>query len=349
MKSPNGYARAFGPSFLLVLPLLIAAARWVGPNQTANNKSLVATYTTGTLHVSIPYPGPYPGASTGPGKLSLEILSPEDQVIGHSEKLIEAAAGGGQWQQDIRLEKPLALDDLAWHRLHYRFEYRNQQSAAIDETESISQILRIPVVHILGQQSYLAGSQAAVRIIVTDSRNEAIDGSGSVRIETLAQGHAPRILFTGRLNRRGTTEAQFRFPPELVGSYLLKYAVETPIGSTEFNQPVRLEDKISILLSTEKPVYQPGQTIHVRALALDRSNHQAVANRKLIFEVEDPRGNKVFKKSTVTDPFGIVTAEFELADEAVFQYFCSGTNDFIALPSARQIPHPRADLPIARV
>ena len=80
-------------------------------------------------------------------------------------------------------------------------------------------------------------------------------------------------------------------------------------------QDVRLEDKVSILLTTEKPIYQPGQTIHVRALALDRSNHEAAANRKLTFEVEDSRGNKVFKKATQTDKFGIASAEFGLADE----------------------------------
>src|SRR5262249_14588979 len=59
----------------------------------------------------------------------------------------------------------------------------------------------------------------------------------------------------------------------------------------------------------------PGQTIHVRALALDRSNHQAATDRKLTFELEDSRGNKVFKKATHTDKFGIGSAEFALADE----------------------------------
>jgi len=78
---------------------------------------------------------------------------------------------------------------------------------------------------------------------------------------------------------------------------------------------VRLEDKAQILLTTEKPIYQPGQTIHARALALDRSTHEATANRKLTFEVEDSRGNKVFKKATQTDEFGIASADFTLADE----------------------------------
>src|SRR6185369_7085200 len=50
-------------------------------------------------------------------------------------------------------------------------------------------------------------------------------------------------------------------------------------------------------------------------LALDSANHDAAAASKLTFEVEDSRGNKVFKKATQTDKFGIASAEFALADE----------------------------------
>ena len=39
---------------------------------------------------------------------------------------------------------------------------------------------------------------------------------------------------------------------------------------------------------------------------------KADADRKLTFELEDPRGNKVFKKITATDSFGIASAEFWL-------------------------------------
>ncbi len=53
----------------------------------------------------------------------------------------------------------------------------------------------------------------------------------------------------------------------------------------------------------------------MRALALDRADHQAAADRKLTFELEDSRGNKVFKKVTATDNFGVASAEFSLADE----------------------------------
>src|SRR5882724_8262532 len=314
MKAPNGdvWPRNL---WLFWLAALLATASivmfLVEPFQAAKGNAALVTYTRGVLHVSIPYHAVH----SGDGRLKVEVLDPEDKVLGHAETQLAIGEGYGRWQEDIRLDKALGVDDLVWHRIRYRYEYLDEKAAALEGTESISQILRTPVVHILGQQSYLSGGPAAVRVIVTDSKNEAIAGAGTVRIELAVGEQKPRVLCTARLTRRGTAESQFRFPAGLTGSHQLRYVVDTAIGSTEYTQAVRLEDKVSILLTTEKPIYQPSQTIHVRALALDRANHEAAANRKLTFEVEDSRGNKVFKRATETDKFGIASAEFGLADE----------------------------------
>jgi hypothetical protein len=71
-------------------------------------------------------------------------------------------------------------------------------------------------------------------------------------------------------------------------------------------------------LTTDKPLYQPGQTMHVRALALDGPTRAAAADQPLTLEVEDAKGNKVFKRRGRTDRFGISSADFELADEVNF-------------------------------
>jgi hypothetical protein len=313
MESSSGHST---PSryWLLFVPvvLVIAAIVTVQSFQAASGEPAPgATYAHGTLDLTIPYHA----AQAGAGKLRVEVVDPEDHVVGSVERTVDAVQGQGHWRERIALAKPLAIDELVWHRVRYRFEYDEGKAAKIEGTDSISDILRMPVVHILGQQSYLTGGEAAVRVIVTDSHDEIIAGRGAVRVELLIPDQKSQLLFSGQLNRHGTTEAQFRFPAGVVGSYQLRYLVDTAIGSTEFVQPVRLEDKVSILLTTEKPIYQPGQMIHVRALALDRANHEAAAGRKLTFEVEDPRGNKVFKKATQTDKFGIASAEFGLADE----------------------------------
>ena len=304
---------------LLLLAVFLTTAGVVSLQtfQTSSHApSPVATYSQCRLRVTVPYYALHAGS----GQFTVEVLNPEDEVLGRAEQRVEITEKRGQLLSEVKLEKPLALDDLVWHRVRYRFEYDDAKKAAVEGTESISQILRRPVIHILGQQSYIAGGQATVRVIVTDSKDAVIAGRGSVEIEFFGASDTPasekaRVLFSGQLNHRGTTEAQFHFPAGVVGNYRLRYIAETPIGATEFTQDVRLEDKVSILLTSEKPLYQPGQTIHVRALALDRSDHEAAAKRTLTFEVEDSRGNKVFKKATATDQFGVASAEFGLADE----------------------------------
>ncbi|MGA2436953.1 MAG: MG2 domain-containing protein [Acidobacteriaceae bacterium] len=270
-----------------------------------------AAYANGRLAVTIPYNA----ASKGPGKLVAELLDPEDHVVGRSEASVSVARGDGTWQQVITPDQPVPLEDIVWHRLRYRFDYNDAKLAPIEGIESISEILRRPAVHIIGQTEYLSGSQASIRVIVSDANHPDIPESGTVHIELLQPGGNTYPLFSGPLNRRGTLEAQFRFPAGLTGNFQIRYVADTPIGSAEFTQAVKLQDKASILLTTEKPIYQPGQTIHVRALSLDRADSRAEAGRKLTFEIEDSRGNKVFKKATETDNFGIASADFSLADE----------------------------------
>ncbi len=223
------------------------------------------------------------------------------------------------WRMVIALRKPVPIAEIVWHRVRFRFQYSVPSQpvagpSTIAGIESISQVLECPVVRILGQSEYLAGSTAAVRVIVASAAGNMPE-TGSLRIELPQPSGPATTLFNGRLNQRGTVEAQLRFPAGLTGSHDLHYIAETPTGTAEYTQHIRLQEKASILLTTEKPLYQPGQVIHLRALALDRADHRSESNRNLSFEVEDARGNKVFRKATETDRFGVASAEFTLADE----------------------------------
>jgi len=320
--------------FRILAAVLLSAMAVLPFSFPAQTQEFAATYRQGKLFVTIPYDSTHEGSGT----LTVEILDPEDHSLGRVERGVSVRKGKGQWQQTIVPEQPIPFEDILWQRIRYRFEYDNDKSAAIEGIESISQIIRRPVVHVLGDKEYIAGSQAAVRVIVSEA-NSNVPQTGTVRIDLMAPDHDPRPLFSGALNRRGTVEASFRFPAGLTGNYQLRFAVDTPIGSTEYTQPIQLEDKASILLSTEKPIYQPGQTIHVRALAMDRAVGHAAADRKLTFEVEDSRGNKVFRKFTETDKFGIASGEFVLADEVNL-----GTYHLRALMGDPQAPANTAEI-----
>ena len=296
--------------FCFFATILLIAAAALRFNFPVHAERLAATYSNGKLSVTIPYNS----SEQGSGKLTVEILDPEDHSLGRIERNAEIRKGDGSWQETITPADAIPFDEILWQRLRYRFEYNDARFATIEGIESISQIIRRPVVHVIGEKEYISGSQAAIRVIVSEA-NSNIAQTGSLRVELLVPDHDAHPLFSGNLNHRGTVEASFRFPANLVGNYQLRFVVDTPIGSAEYTQPVQLEDKASILLTTEKPIYQPGQTIHVRALAMDRAAGHAASDRKLTFEVEDSRGNKVFRKNTETDKFGIASAEFALADE----------------------------------
>src|ERR1700694_4069343 len=179
---------------LLVIAAGVVLLSFQAP-QAPSGQSPAATYSHGILRVTIPYSAPRSGA----GQLTVEVLDPEDQTLGRIARRAEIELGKGEWQADVKLTKALPNDDLVWHRLRYQFVFSGEKEPAIKDTQSISEILRMPVMHILGQQSYLTGGAAAVRVIVTDSKNEVIAGPSSLRIELAPADQKPRLLFTGPL------------------------------------------------------------------------------------------------------------------------------------------------------
>ena len=291
-------------SLLVLLPCVPLAA------QSREPASLRVTYAHHALSVALPYHADRGGEA----QLSVQLLSPEDEVLGESVREIGVQPGDQEWKAVIALPEQTRLDELVWERVLCRVTYVGESKPVLETTRSVSEVLERPLLHVMGQGSYLAYAPASLRVVVADQEGRAIAGAGTVRVELNDAGAAPRVLFAGTLDKRGSLEPQWKFPRDVAGHHVLRIVADTVLGEVETSREIRVEDKASILLTTEKPIYQPGQTIHVRALALARGNHHAV-EQKLTFEVEDSRGNKVFRKSTATDAFGVASAEFTLADE----------------------------------
>src|SRR5262249_58569004 len=87
------------------------------------------------------------------------------------------------------------------------------------------------------------------------------------------------------------------------------------VGEENLQRTVQVKSEAKILLVTDKPLYQPGQLMHLRALALRPFDLKPVRKAELVFEVEDAKGNKVFKRTHQTSEYGIASVDFQLADE----------------------------------
>lgn len=271
----------------------------------ADDDELAAVYRNGSLEVNVPNE---PGTVNN-HTLSIEILDPNDKLVA---KVVRSASPSDNraLRVTVPLDKSFALEDLAWDRL----KINTGDSSKI---VSLSEILRVPVVRIFAQRAYAAGSPASVRIITVDSRAGNPLRDSRVKLE-LVNGDRATTLFAGRTDSLGTAQVAFTLPAESYGSRQLRVTADTSLGTVTANQPIQLERRDRILLTTDKPLYQPGQTIHLRSLALDGPSRAAIADQPITLEVEDGKGNKVFKKRDRTDRFGIASADFELADEVNF-------------------------------
>jgi len=174
-------------------------------------------------------------------------------------------------------------------------------------------------VQLLGQAEWLADSPASVRIVARNHPTEEPVANAAVTLQ-LKGGDPPHeaTLLETKTNAQGTIDASFRVPNWPEGQYELTVRVASDLGTDVLVQPVTLRRDLQILLTTDKPVYQPEQKMHLRALALRRPDLQPLAQAEITLEVEDARGNKVFKKAQTASQFGIVAATFQLADEINF-------------------------------
>jgi len=186
-------------------------------------------------------------------------------------------------------------------------------SRSSDDLSPLQTVLR-------GQSQWLAGGPASLRIIVTNHETgEPVRGAVHVTLSPTDPDlrMAPQRLFTGALDA-GTVDASFRVPELPPGAYDLSVRVVSALGIDVIERSISITREAQILLTTDKPLYQPGQTIHLRALALQRPSLQPAAGTGITLEVDDSRGNKVFKRQLQTSDFGVASAEFILADEINF-------------------------------
>ncbi len=166
-----------------------------------------------------------------------------------------------------------------------------------------------------GQDRFAPGGLVSLRMSVFDAgSSKPIDGA-RMRVLLRSSDGKETVIYDGPSDRHGTARAGLRLPELPEGGYTLELHAERGHESTKLSQPVTVERRYRVLLSTDKPSYQPGQTIHVRALAREAATQKTPEGRELVFSVLDPRGNKVGKKRVPVDAYGTASFDFPLADE----------------------------------
>jgi uncharacterized protein YfaS (alpha-2-macroglobulin family) len=169
---------------------------------------------------------------------------------------------------------------------------------------------------VLGQSRYVPGSQAALRIVVRNINDQSPLPDSTVKVLLQpAKGGRAIPLYEGTTDSSGVANVAFQVPDGVDPSQELIVETTSNLGEDQLERAVTIDREYKILLSTDKPLYQPGQEIHIRALSLSTFDLVPAAGREIEFIIADGKGNKVFRETVETSDFGIAAVDFQLASE----------------------------------
>jgi CD109 antigen len=151
------------------------------------------------------------------------------------------------------------------------------------------------------------GQQESISIALFRAQGAVdVPAASTVTVELLKDG-ASVTRSSGWVPGRGIVP--FDLPALDGGEYTLR------VSAKGFRQQaaVRVEDGTLVFIETDKPIYKPGQTVHVRVLALDALLRPAAG--EALVEALDAQGIKVFRKTVVVDEYGMGNVDLPLSSE----------------------------------
>jgi hypothetical protein len=171
-------------------------------------------------------------------------------------------------------------------------------------------------LHLYGQTELLAGTNSSLRVRLINHQSGTAIANVPVDIELRdpTTNHVVALTqFT--TDAQGSGQPRFQLPDWVNGKYELRVVAHPSRTPEVITRTIQLKRSWKLMLSSDKPVYQPGRTIHVRSLALRRPDLKPVASEKVTFTIADPKGNVIFQRHGQTSKHGIAAIDCPLANE----------------------------------
>jgi hypothetical protein len=245
---------------------------------------------------------------TQAGELSVALLDNRGEFLGEDRQMVPRSA------EAVGLVFTLWAPRVAADRAVVRCRFQGQTV-----TTPLHRILlsRPHELALSCGREFFPGSRSPIHCEVRGVRSvqEVVPLAGAAVTVRLRGDRKDWEIFQGRTDLQGTAAGMLRLPDVPGGKYTLEVDSRSALGSERHSREVVIRSAERLWLLTDKPVYQGGQCIHLRALVLGAFDLRPAAGAELTFEVEDSRGNKVFQRSLKTSEYGLAHADFDLADE----------------------------------
>lgn len=172
-----------------------------------------------------------------------------------------------------------------------------------------------PVTTIFGPSSPAPGAKALFAVAVRSARDCRPLADAEVAL-SLKFGEREYPVGKGRTADHGFVLFDCTVPPTLHGQVQLVSQWPTGLfGTGRAALPMRVQPQTEIRVSTDRPLYQPGQVIHIRAVVTDLIASTPMVDQDVTIEIRDGKGHTVLRQKSKTSLFGIAALDFQLATE----------------------------------
>jgi hypothetical protein len=249
-------------------------------------------------------------------RVTLELLDPLEKV--RASAALDRMLAHGETTLLVPFSIPHAESErkgFPWYRLRYRVAAANNDGLAAQGIVSVSEISPdLFELRVVASRNLRAGSTLRSRVQVTTPishrpvKGVAIDGD--LKIDSDIERTLKAKAETGS---DGYATLDFDLPPTIENNDEGELRVIARRGAVlqEAKTSLEVKQEPQILLTTDKTLYQPGQTLHLRSLVFD-SSRRAIPDSEVTFKVEDPEGTTVFSQSQKTSRFGVASADWQI-------------------------------------
>jgi len=249
------------------------------------------------------------------GTLVIDLLDPKDGVVASSK--VTQRLKPGRNVIDVTLVRPVARtpsgdDPVLWYRVRYRL--------LLDDKPDASGVVALGAIapdmfelRIARADKALPGQSYRVRVHAANPVTRKPVGGVEVRGKLEFDSDNQSAVIAHLTNTSGDAVLLFHIPAAVTdgGSVTVEGRKRDQTREEDFQ--FDLDPRARVIINTDKLLYQPGQSLHARALFLSVDKH-AIANEAAEFTLVDPESNTVFSTTANTNDFGIASVDWELPD-----------------------------------
>jgi hypothetical protein len=298
---------------LLLLACSPGAARAAETPLHVNESAARATVEGGRVVVSLPVGNA--SASDITARFKLELLDTNDWVRAVIER--DETIRPGASTITARLEIPSALaetladarDNLFWYRLRYQLAQGPTGIIALSRVAPDLFELNLIYPTVARQ-----GEHYRARLRATHPLTGRAAAGVRVACSMEFSDDNPTLKTSALTGDDGSAFCQFDLPPHLKdhGAEIIARGERNGLVS-EVSGNVAVDAYRRISLGTDKPIYQPGQTLHLRAVVFDPAR-RAVRGGALTVKITDPEETIIYRAVANTSRFGVASLDWPIPD-----------------------------------